>query len=243
MSTTKTIKVKWDHVETAFERNSPDLQSHIDRSTGDVLVVVDGVREDDESRRRIAQSPEQFVRIEPASSREQYRWMERFVASVQDADLRERLLLAIDGKGAFRRFKDVLLSYPVERERWFNYRSDLLHHHITEWFQAKGLTPDPPPPWGEVEPPSEPEEPVSTSAPGVQGPADILRKQLKALVDLLPACDLHSARAFLEYLRDRGSAELTGRTRTDPGSSKLVQVGDDDGGDEEDERGSQASSG
>jgi hypothetical protein len=244
MSSTKTIKVKWDHVETAFERNSPDLQSYIDKSTGDVLVVVDGVREDDESRRRIAQSPEQFVRIEPASSREQYRWMERFVASVQDADLRERLLLAIDGKGAFRRFKDVLLSYPVERERWFNYRSDLLHHHINEWFQAKGLTPDPAPPWGEVEPPSEPEEPVSAAAPGGQGPADILRKQLKALVDLLPACDLHSARAFLEYLRDRGSAELTGRTRTDPGSSQLVEFGDSDGDDEEsDERGSRASSG
>lgn len=247
MNTTKTIKVKWDHVETAFERNSPDLQSYIDRATGDVLVVVDGVREDDESRRRIAQSPDQFVRIEPASSREQYRWMERFVASVQDADLRERLLLAIDGKGAFRRFKDVLLSYPVERERWFTYRSDLLHHHINEWFQAKGLTPDPPPPWGEVEPPSEPEEPAAAAAPGVQGPADILRKQLKSLVDLLPACDLHSARAFLEYLRDRGSAELTGRTRTDVGS-KLSEVGDDTDDDDDDEAetdapGSRASSG
>jgi hypothetical protein len=209
-NTSKTIKVKWDYVETAFERNSPDLQSYIDRDTGDVVVVVDGMPEDDESRKKIAQSPERYVRIEPASSREQYRWMERFVASVQDPDLRERLLLAIDGKGAFRRFKDVLLSYPVERERWFTYRADLLHHHINEWFELKGLVPDPPPPWGEVSPP-EPEEPPPEAPSAGQSPADLLRKQLKALVDLLPASELHSARVFLEYLRDRGTADLLGK--------------------------------
>ena len=212
-TTGKPIKVKWDYVETAFERNSPDLQSYIDRETGDVLVVVDGMLEDDETRQRIAAAPSQFVRIDPASSREQYRWMERFVTSVQDADLRERLLLAIDGKGAFRRFKDVLLSYPVERERWFTYRADLLHHHINEWFQAKGLVPDPQPPWGEVAPPPEPEETLASQLPAGQGPADSLRKQLKGLVDLLPACELHTARVFLEYLRDRGSAELQARKR------------------------------
>jgi len=223
-NSTKTIKVKWDYVETAFERNSPDLQSYIDRDAGDVVVVVDGMPEDDESRRRVAESPERYIRIEPASSREQYRWMERFVVSVQDADLRERLLLAIDGKGAFRRFKDVLLSYPVERERWFNYRADLLHHHINEWFRSKGLEPDPPPPWGEVQPPVEPEGPMPVSTNVAQSPADALRKQLKGLVDLLPSCELHSARVFLEYLRDRGTSELLGKSGFDDTAPELARL-------------------
>src|SRR5690349_22102658 len=39
-----------------------------------------------------------LLRVDPASSREQYRWMERFVASVSEPVLRERLLVAIDGK-------------------------------------------------------------------------------------------------------------------------------------------------
>ncbi len=204
----KNIKVKWDYVETAFERNSPDLQSFIDRETGDVLVVVDGLPEDDETMRRISENPERYVKIEPASSREQYRWMERFVTSVTEEDLRERLLLAIDGKGAFRRFKDVLLSFPVERERWFNYRADFLHHHINGWFQAKGLDPDPVAPWGDVEPPPEPDVNELPQQPSSQSPADSLRKQIKALVDLLPSCELHTARVFLEFLRDRGTYEL-----------------------------------
>lgn len=221
----KSIKVNWSYVETAFERNSPDLHSYIDRETGDVLVVVDGVPDDEENRRRIAATPERFVKIDPASSREQYRWMERFVASVEDGQLRERLLVAIDGKGAFRRFKDVLLSYPHERERWFNYRSALLHYHINRWFETKGLEPDPVAPWGVVDPPPEPAVPLPKNTAGGHSVSDVLRKQLKNLIDLLPACELHSARVFLEYLRDRGSAELVA-SAPQPAAPEVTPVSD-----------------
>ncbi len=231
----KPIKVNWENVEIAFERNSPELHSYIDRESGEVLVVVDSVAEDAEKRRLLAERPDGFVRIEPASSREQYRWMERFVGSVQEPQLRERLLIAIDGKGAFRRFKDVLLSYPSERERWFNFRATLLRYHINQWFQGKDLQPDPPPPWGDVTPPPESAEAVERLAPPGQGPADVLRLQVKTLVDSLPACELHSARVFLEYLRDRGSAELTPpAVRVEPRKPTLVSVGVDDPEDDDD---------
>lgn len=211
------VRVNWSEVETAFERNAPGLHSYIERETGMVIVLVDGSPEDEEQRRKIALNPEGYVRLEPASSREQYRWMERFVASVTDDALRERLLIATDGKGAFRRFKDVLLAYPEERERWFNYRADLLHHHINRWFRAKDLDGEPPAPWGDVAPPPEPVEPLVRSTPSGDGPADVLRKEVKSLVDLLPAGELHAAKVFLEYLRDRGSAELSGmRHKLDP---------------------------
>jgi hypothetical protein len=204
-----TIKVNWPDVETAFERNAPGLQSYIDRTTGEVLVLVEDSPEDADKRRKITEKPEDFVRIEAASSREQYRWMELFVGSVEEDELRDRLLISIDGKGAFRRFKDVLLSYPVERERWFNYRADLLHHHVNGWFAEKELEPDPPAPWGQVAPPPEPEQPLVRTTPAGEGPADVLRAQVKSLVDVLPAGELHAARVFLEYLRDRGSADLS----------------------------------
>jgi hypothetical protein len=211
------LKVNWSEVETAFERNSPGLHSYIDRATGHVVVVVDGAPEDEPKRRKIADQPAAYVKIEPASSREQYRWMERFVASVKDSALRDRLVIATDGRGAFRRFKDVLLGYAEERERWFNHRADLLHHHINMWFRSKDLDPDPPMPWGDVSPPPEPPEPLVRSTPAGDGPADLLRKQVKALIDLLPAGELYSAKVFVEYLRDRGSAELSPvRGKLDP---------------------------
>ena len=127
------ITVNWSDLEIAFERNSPDQESFLDLENGDLLSIVEGEPDAAARRARVASNPERYLRVDPASSREQYRWMERFVSSVSDQPLRERLLIAIDGKGAFRRFKDVLLAFPAERERWFAYRSELLHFHIQTW--------------------------------------------------------------------------------------------------------------
>ena len=129
------ININWSDLEIAFERNSPDQESFLDLENGDLLAIIEGEPDAAARRAKVANNPGRYLRVDPASSREQYRWMERFVASVADQALRERLLVAIDGKGAFRRFKDVLLAFPAERERWFAYRSDLLHFHIQTWLE------------------------------------------------------------------------------------------------------------
>lgn len=203
-----TTKVIWPDVETAFERNVVGLESYIDRQTGEVIAVLYHAQEDRPKRAEIETNPENFIKIEPASSRDQYRWMEHFVATVEEAELRDQLFVCIDGKGAFRRFKDTLLNFPLERERWFSYRADLLRHYINMWMREKGIIPDPPPPWGDIELPPEPVLPESRSSSEGEGPADVLRKQIKSLVDGLPAGELHACRVFVEYLRDRGSVEL-----------------------------------
>ena len=38
----------------------------------------------------------------------------------------ELLEVAVNGKGAFRHFKDVLLNYPEEEERWFQIKDGRL---------------------------------------------------------------------------------------------------------------------
>ena len=51
--------------------------------------------------------------------------------------------------------------------------------------------------------------------PTGEGPGEILRRQAKELIDLVPAVELPAAIAFLDFLRERGVAEL-GRVRTIP---------------------------
>jgi hypothetical protein len=210
MTTTRT-PIDWDALEIAVERNAPDADSYLDRTTGQVLTVIAGDPEALVLKRRIADAIHNFVRVEPAASREQYRWMERFTTSVSDPQLRERLIISIDGKGAFRRFKDVLLAYPVERERWFGYRADLLHWHIHGWLADNDVVPAEAPPWGEAKPP--PELPLAEGLPVVHGtepPGEALRRQARDLIDGIAAIELPSAIAFLEFLRERGAQALVG---------------------------------
>ena len=201
----KRIAIRWDDLEAAFERNAPDIESFLDATSGHVVSIVAGDPEAASLKVRVAASITSFIRGDPASSREQYRWMERFVASVSEEPLRERLVMSIDGKGAFRRFKDVLLAYPVERERWFSYRADLLHWHIHNWLKEHEVEPLAPPPWGDAKPPPDLGEVAPRLLPhGTEAPGEALRRQARELIDGLTAIELPSAIAFLEFLQARG---------------------------------------
>ena len=208
----------------SVERNASDTESFLDLATGKVITIVAGDVEAPLRRQQVTENLRAFLRVEPASSREQYRWMERFVGSVADESLRERLIMSIDGKGAFRRFKDVLLAYPAERERWFAYRAELLHWHIHNWLGEHGIESIGAAPWGEVKPPVElPMVPGKPVVHGAEAPGEALRRAARDLIEGLPAIDLPSAIAFLEFLRARagdaatkaraGSAEVEGGER------------------------------
>jgi hypothetical protein len=206
------LDLDWDALEIAVERNSPDTDSYLDLTTGRVLTITTGDPEAAINRQAVADHIRNYLRIEPASSREQYRWMERFVGSVVDEPLRERLVISIDGKGAFRRFKDVLLAYPAERERWFSYRADLLHWHIAQWLAEHEIAHTNEPPWGVVHPPQELTTVARPVAHGGEAPGEALRRQARELIETIAAIDLPTAIAFLEFLRQRSLDQLA---RTD----------------------------
>src|SRR3954454_16776124 len=157
------IPIDWEALEDAFENNAPEVHSYLHLVTGDVLRVVDGVA-DPQMHARIAADPN-YLRIDPVSSREQYRWMERYIPMVEDPELQAKLSQAIDGKGAFRRFKDVLMAYAPERERWFAFRSERLRIFMEPWLGAHALNPVARPVWvPEVAPRQADAEPEPASA-------------------------------------------------------------------------------
>jgi hypothetical protein len=207
------IDLDWDALEIAVERNSPDTDSYLDLSTGRVLTITTGDPEATLNRQQVSENIRNYLRVEPASSREQYRWMEKFVGSVTDEPLRERLIISIDGKGAFRRFKDVLLAYPAERERWFSYRAELLHWHIQQWLEQHDIHPTNEPPWGAV---AAPTELVSVGRPvvhGTEAPGEALRRQARDLIETIPAIELPTAIAFLEFLKQRSAEAMAKEVR------------------------------
>lgn len=80
-----------------------------------------------------------MIPIPQAESYDDYNLMVKFTATVRDRHLHELLEVAVDGRGAFRRFKNVLASYPQERERWFEFRDQDLQRQIDAWLEEVGL--------------------------------------------------------------------------------------------------------
>jgi hypothetical protein len=198
------VPVGWEALQDAFENNAPEVHSYLHLETGEVIRIVDGIADPEMHERVMNDST--YMQVDPVSSREQYRWMERFIVTVEDPDLQHRLLAAIDGKGAFRRFKDALMNEPVERERWFTFRAERLRSCMDAWLQAHGLEAVERPEWrvpsadevkAQVE---EQERPGRRSRVAM---VDAQRKKLHEMVDGLPARELDAALAFLEFLRER----------------------------------------
>jgi len=210
------LDLDWDALEIAVERNSPDTDSYLDLQSGRVTTITTGDPEAALNRQQVSENIRNYLRVEPASSREQYRWMEKFVGSVIDEPLRERLIISVDGKGAFRRFKDVLLAYPAERERWFSYRAELLHWHIQTWLVQHEITTTNEPPWGQVQAPSELPAAGPPVVHGTEAPGEALRRRARDLIETIAAIELPTAIAFLEFLRLRSAQTLVRDGGPDP---------------------------
>ena len=81
-----------------------------------------------------------YIRVEH-DSRDDYRTMERFVGTVEDDDLREHMWDAIQGRGAFRYFKDLLYRHPELREEWFAFKNARLQQRVAGWLETYDIEP------------------------------------------------------------------------------------------------------
>jgi len=207
------VPIDWESLEDAFENNAPEVHSYLHLVSGEVLRVVDGIA-DPEMHARIA-SDAAYLRIEPVSSREQYRWMERFIPMVDEPVLRGQLSQAIDGKGAFRRFKDVLIGFTQERERWFAFRSERLRVFMEAWLTAHALRAVPRPTFAQDASSPRASTGIAPEALTRRKGVDALRQQLREVVEGLGSRDLEKVIAFAEFVKARRAARgFSGRSET-----------------------------
>src|ERR1035438_5774387 len=73
-----------------------------------------------------------FVRLPTKFDVHEWSIMEDFSHSVESDAIREDLLFAIHGAGAFRHFKDTLRRCGIEQE-WFSFRDEALRDIAVEW--------------------------------------------------------------------------------------------------------------
>ena len=142
MEDKKTLKVNLDELCSAMEDSSYENNYYLDLKTGEILLISDYMddEETEKLRDKIDEESDRYELIPKAESHEGYEDMQDFIATVEDEHLAELLDVAINGKGAFRRFKDVLLGYPEERERWFKFKDDRMQERALEWLDDIDVT-------------------------------------------------------------------------------------------------------
>lgn len=139
----KTVPVDLEELAFAFDDGSPEHEYFLDLETGEVILVSEnlGLIEARQERERIEDGLDRFLRIPQPGSSAGYQDMDEFVETVEDDRLLELLDVALDGKGAFRRFRDVLDRYPAERDRWYAFKDERLKTRIRDWLTEEEIEP------------------------------------------------------------------------------------------------------
>lgn len=90
---------------------------------------------------------EEWLLVEGRGSRQGYRDMEFFIDTVEDPAIADRLTIAIDGRGAFGRFRNVLERYEKVEDRWYRFSEERRLGRARSWLAETGYRPVPPPPF------------------------------------------------------------------------------------------------
>jgi hypothetical protein len=111
----RALPVDLEELAGILEGDPLSVGGRIDIRTGEVWpqAAIEYALETGEEDDETADDPERWLAIGGEGSREGYRDMELFIASVEDPGRAERLAIAIRGRGAFRRFKDELARWPA----------------------------------------------------------------------------------------------------------------------------------
>lgn len=128
-------------IEMAFDDNSFMAEWYIDLQENTVAFIPDDLLpEQEELLEQIENDPEheRFIPILHRTSREGYAQMERFIAGLDDDHQKDVLYTAIDGRGAFRRFKDALYRVDLQ-DAWYEFRDRENRREVLDWLFAQDL--------------------------------------------------------------------------------------------------------
>ena len=110
---------------------------YLDLQTGEVIndVLTDPAMVGDDAAIDIDEEPDRWLRIEPAGSRDGWHDMAAFVARLPDTSLAAQLQHAIEGKGAFRRFRDLIDAEGLTTA-WRTFSTDRQLARARAWLAA-----------------------------------------------------------------------------------------------------------
>ena len=114
------LQVDLEMLSGVLEGDPLSGDGRVDLRSGEVWPpeVIEYAVESGELDEADADDPERWLWIHNRGSRAGYRDMVDFARSMTDSERADRLEIALQGRGAFRRFKDVLAGWPAELDRW-----------------------------------------------------------------------------------------------------------------------------
>ena len=134
--------IELDMLEAAMEDSDLSNRYYLNLVTGKVVFFSDdlGLTDEDERLSEEIDESDDYIAVDRIPSHEAYQWMVDFVDEMvapTDENAAEKLSIALEGKGAFRRFKDTLYRVDEKwQQAWYQFRDKQLKDAVEEWLKS-----------------------------------------------------------------------------------------------------------
>jgi hypothetical protein len=129
------LRIDWEGLIVGFESRSKQITHFFDRETGDVEQVL----EKDAARHEAMSRDPRYAAL-PRDEGERKRGdLEEFLGKCEDAGCRKALDAALGSPDFVTRYREALLNYPKEEERFFRFKEHQALERAQRWLASIGI--------------------------------------------------------------------------------------------------------
>lgn len=113
----------------------------LDLETGEKIYIDDltqSIEENDRIAERIDSEPERYIKILTKNDINEYYIMLDFIKHLPSEETRNCLFSAVEGKGAFHRFKNEIRFLNIEQQ-WYDFRDKEFKNIAVNWCNEHNL--------------------------------------------------------------------------------------------------------
>ena len=125
-----------------FDELFDDAEAYFDTKTGEILSVwdgmINGIHVEREEIEAIEEEEERYRSLPGSRAINEYDIMRDYIYSLPEGELQSRLFRAIDGRGAFRRFRQVIEKSGSE-DQWERFRGAALEQIGRDWAEEEEI--------------------------------------------------------------------------------------------------------
>ena len=130
------MKVKLEEIIEAIEFAGMETEYYYDTKNERILLLFDGMVDGEKNPELFEEIREGFVGdyipLPGQYDINEYRIMEEFIYELPEGKNQDVLEKAIQGRGAFRRFKDKLYDLNLEKQ-WYSYKDTAYERIARQW--------------------------------------------------------------------------------------------------------------
>ena len=134
------MKVKLGVILDAIEMADDNYTYFLDLETGESVFLADELvtgLDNEGLEDEIEENLERYLRLPTKFEIHEYHIMEEFIWTLK-GDRADKLEHAIQGRGAFRRFRDMVDRMGISQQ-WYDFQAEYYRKLAIEWCQEHGL--------------------------------------------------------------------------------------------------------